>query len=143
MSFDVHLSVVFHCGRNDGVAALARRHLPRLDDDAPWEAGQFLTALGDRTGENPGPKGGLSLWGLVGNYTDPDDFVSHLEAFWLDLFFVEGGPGAYAHVIVFYEYEQFEFANAVEISLADESADRSAATLVVRTHEELPFGWLG
>ncbi|MBX6168871.1 MAG: hypothetical protein IRY84_14690 [Thermobispora bispora] len=141
MGFYVLLSVVFPCDRNDGVAALARRHLRNLGPDAPLEAQWFLQDLGERSGENPGPKGGLSLWGIVGNHTRPHDFASALTPFWLDAYFTPGGPLRHERIIVFYEFEQSEEANAIEICLEDEDADRAAARLSMRTHPGLPFAW--
>ena len=71
MGVYTHLHVCFACDTNDGVAALARTHLARLNerplgewedyDTRDQEAQWFLEALSDRTGPNPGPKGGLSI----------------------------------------------------------------------------------
>lgn len=83
MSHDVHIHVCFACDKNEGVAELAKKHIrPEDDRDASEEARWFLKDLAGRTGRNPGPKGGLSVWGMVGNYTAEDVFVDELRPFW-------------------------------------------------------------
>jgi hypothetical protein len=142
MGWYVHLHGCFSAGRNEGVAAIARRHLALPTDDCP-EARWFLDDLARRTGENPGPKGGLSLWGIIGNHTNAENFVESLRPFWIDLLSdqieVEGGPHSFEHVIVFYEEEQSEAANAFEIGWDDENSEERR--LVVRHHRKLPFSW--
>lgn len=98
------------------------------------DARQFLSALACRSGSNPGEKGGLSMWGKVGNYSDGRAFVEALQAFWLELLRGPAGPHRHEHVVVFDEYEQRQEARAFEISLDDD--DR----LTVREHT-LPFSW--
>ena len=91
MGHYVHLNVCFACDTNDAVAELAKQHMP--PEDGNREARWFLQALAERTGANPGPKGGLSTWGIVGNYTDEDEFVETLRPFWKALLSdVDGGP---------------------------------------------------
>jgi hypothetical protein len=133
-----HLSVIFACDDNDGVAALARGHLESLAADAPDECRWFLGELGRRSGPNPGPKGGLSLWGMVGNHSDAEGFVEHLRPFWADLLSeeIEGGPCNHEHVLVFYEMEESEHANAFEIARVDDD------TLTITHHADLPFAWM-
>lgn len=58
MGFYVHLSVIFACDQNDGVAALARQHLEGLPQDVAKEARWFLEELGRWSGDNPGPRVG-------------------------------------------------------------------------------------
>ena len=79
MGHYVHLSVVFACDENDGVAEIAKRYLDTIGENR--EAQWFLEDLSNRTGRNPGPKGGLSTWGIVGNYTDKDEFIETLRPF--------------------------------------------------------------
>lgn len=136
MGYYVHLSVVFACDKNDGVAEIAKRHLDTVGENR--EARWFLEDLSTRTGSNPGPKGGLSLWGAVGNYTNAEEFVNVLRPFWLALLAddYEGGPCGFEHVIVFTEPEQTERATAFEI-FRDEADD----SLTVKKHE-LPFAWM-
>ncbi len=134
MGYYVHLSVIFSCNENEPVAKIAKRHLEEVEDC--FEAQMFLKELSVRTGWNPGPKGGLSLWGITGNYTSPDHFVEKLHPFWLDLFRSEGGPLDFEHIIVFCEPEQREYASCHEISY-DEDTDK----LEIKGHV-LPFAWM-
>jgi hypothetical protein len=156
MAHDVHLHVAFNCDSNEGVAALARKHLPAVQEVTrvegrgpafwdPAEAVWFLTDLSERTGSNPGPKGGLSLWGIVGNHTRAEVFAAVLRAFWDDLLRLEvdGGPQPWAHIIILYEEEQSEQANALEIYLTgDIWNDRANCSLTISKHEGLPFAWM-
>jgi hypothetical protein len=140
MGHDVHLHVAFNANANEGVAALADKHLRLLDRDArdTWEAGQFLLSLSVRTGRNPGPKGGLSLWGMVGNHTDGDRFCEVLRPFWSELLsnWIEGGPHPHERVLVFEEQEQSERAVAHEIAF-----DEDTGELTITRHE-CPFAWM-
>lgn len=75
MGYHVHIHIAFACDTNEGVAALAKKHRTSIDFGkghgiGGHEAAAFLDDLSERTGSNPGPKGGLSLWGITGNYTD-------------------------------------------------------------------------
>jgi hypothetical protein len=157
MGWYVHLHVCFSCDSNEGVAVLARRHLERLGDDYPKrQAIWFLTDLANRTGENPGPKGGLSLWGMVVNGKEvPHDFVQQLEPFWRDLLRgdIDGGPAGHHRIIIMYEEEQSEAANAYEIGWEDDWPDHwgnewpvtdgwvDDRVLFIRHHGPLPFAW--
>lgn len=137
MAWDVHIHVCFPCSENEGVAALAKKHLDPLTDesDGHQAAIWFLKDLSGRTGHNPGPKGGLSLWGMVGNYTNVSTFCDVLRPFWMELLSgVEGGPLDFEHILVFEEQEQSGAATAHEIFLED-------GALVIRKHERLPFSW--
>jgi hypothetical protein len=150
MSYNVLLSVVIPCDENDGVAALAKKHLDVLgqrEADGEREAIWFLQDLAQRTGRNTGPCGGVSLWGMTSNYTLVDVFVNLLGPFWFDLLTTEcGGPLDFEHVLVFYENEQSEYANAYEIGFfgPDEPTPRSRdwRALEIRHHEKLPFAWM-
>ena len=149
MGYYVHLSVVFSCDQNDGVAALAKKHLtvlpPADHEDHCDEAQWFLEDLAGRTGENRGPKGGLSTWGMVGNYTHAEEFVKVLAPFWLELLQADGesgGPLCHEHILVFYEPEQSEAANAIEIVLeSEDEMERGKGRLVIYHHQGLPFCW--
>ena len=137
MGHYVHLTVCFACDTNEGVAALAKEHMP--PEDGSREARWFLQALAERTGNNPGPKGGLSTWGIVGNYTDKDEFVETLRPFWKALLSdPEGGPCSFEHILIFVEHEQTERATAIEIFLDD---DENKDSLIVKKHE-CPFAWM-
>lgn len=138
MGLYVHINVCFACSKNDGVAAVAKRHL--IDSLENQEARWFLEDLAGRTGKNPGPKGGLSTWGMVGNYTNGEEFVTELKPFWTELLRseVDGGPLSFEHILVFVEREQSERATAFEIFL-DESSE--GAELLVKEHE-CPFAWM-
>lgn len=136
MGHYVHLNVCFACNTNDAVAALAKQHMP--PEDGNREARWFLQALAERTGANPGPKGGLSTWGIVGNHTNEREFVETLQPFWKALLSgVDGGPGSFEHILVFVEHEQTERATAIEIFLADDGLK----TLTIKKHE-CPFAWM-
>lgn len=134
MGHYVHLHVCFPCDRNDGVAQLALHHLS-LETIDNREALQFLSELSRRYGPNPGAKGGLSIWGIVGNWTDEDAFVTQLESFWGELLSgkIEGGPCSFEHVLVFVEHEQSEQATAYEIYFDDR--------LAIKKHL-CPFAWM-
>ncbi len=143
MSLDVHIHVCFACQENEPVAVLAAKHLDALkksDDDGEREARWFLASLASRRGINQGPKGGLSLWGMVGNYTRGDVFCECLKPFWAELLrFGIGGICQHERVIVFVEAEQTDAASAYEIRLADPQGDDSAVE--IRRHTNLPFSW--
>ncbi len=141
MGFYVHIHVCFACDSNDGVAELAAKHAaafpPCVPNDSSRYARWFLDDLAKRTGGNDGPKGGLSMWGMVGNYTRVDEFCEELRPFWKDLLQgVEGGPCGHEHVLVFEEKEQTERAIAYEISL-----DEDTEELSIKRHE-CPFTWM-
>lgn len=139
MGFYVHIQVSFACDHNDAVAALAAKHLER-NDGLGFDAKSFLEDLASRSGPNNGPKGGVSLWGWIGNYTIPDEFVSSLSEFWLDLLRgVDGGPSGFERVIVLSELEQSEQAVAHEIWIEDESG--GSVALRSQRHK-LPFSWM-
>lgn len=142
MGWYVHLSVIFAADSNEGVAALAAKHLPGIsgNGDGCREARWFLESLSERTGRNYGPKGGLSTWGIVGNYTRGEVFVDSLKPFFSELLSgeVDGGPCSHERVIVFCEQEQSERAMAYEIFRADEMDSES---LTVREHK-CPFAWM-
>lgn len=147
MAFDVHIHVCFPCQDNQPVAALAWRLLKEMTvdiDDGRRAAVWFLEALSRRKGTNPGPKGGLSMWGMVGNYTPVDAFCEILRPFWLELL-RDGVGGICQHerIIVFEEREQTEAATAYEIGLVDEDfrAGDAAPELFIKAHPSLPFSW--
>lgn len=145
MGWYVHIHVCFACNTNEGVAKLAKKHRELLTgkDDGQREALWFLEALSERTGGNPGPKGGLSLWGIVGNYTSAEVFCEVLKPFWRELLTgdIDGGPCRHEHIVVFEEPEQSDAANVFEIGWTDpySEADRE---LFIRKHERLPFSWV-
>lgn len=146
MGFYVHLSVIFSASYNDGIAELARKHLPLLvfEDGENREAEWFLRDLSGRTGENMGPKGGLCLWGTVGNYTRPDKFVDKLRPFWKELLSgVTGGPLSFHHILVFGEPEQTERTTAYEIFLPEneDGFGDHESDLIVKVHE-CPFAFM-
>lgn len=148
MAWDVHIHVCFPCNNNDGVAKLAAKHLEQIKEQhgsADWwdkaeVSSWFLADLAKRSGPNPGRKGGLSLWGMVGNYTDVEGFCETLKPFWSDLLSeINGGPLDFERVIVFEEEEQSEAATAYEIMWDDyESETRQ---IIIKAHKRLPFSW--
>jgi hypothetical protein len=139
----VHLSVIFPCDRNEGVARLAEKHAALVPEGAPDERFHFLRDLCGREGENFGPKGGVSTWGIIGNYTSADAFVQSLSAFWEDLLGQDGddwhGPLPQNRVVVFYEVEQSERAKCYEIGWDDPFS--SERKMCYWHHEDLPFSW--
>jgi hypothetical protein len=146
MGLYVHLSVVFSCSLNDLVADIAEKHFANLPPEAPDEARMFLAELAHRSGPNPGSKGGLSLWGIVGNYTSPDEFVHSLAPFWEDILADHSyddvpwyGPSHQEHVIVFFETEQARRAQCYEIGWDNPESENR--TMVYKLHEDLPFSW--
>ena len=149
MSTYVHLHVCFACDNNEDVAALARRHLAQFPNNGladiqagSWyfEAQQFLSSLAGRTGPNFGPKGGLSLWGMVGKNSNAAAFCERLRPFWTALLSdVEGGPCGFERVVVFEEREGAQAANAYQIGWDDNERDNR--TLVIKKCERLPFSW--
>lgn len=136
MAWDVHLHVCFPCSDNDPVAKLATQFLPSVTEDR--DAENFLLDLTSRSGYNKGYKGGLSLWGYVGNHSVGDRFVDVLRPFWLALFqFREGEQEIicdFERILVFAEDEQSEQAKAYEISIEDNGA------LKITKHD-CPFSW--
>lgn len=144
MGWYVHIHVCFACDTNVGVAAIAAKHLPALaaldTADGAREARWFLGDLAGRTGGNSGPRGGLSLWGMVGNYTRGDVFCEVLRPFWEDLLSgVDGGPCSFERVVVFVENEQSDAATAYQIGWDDN--DSPTRELIIQKHESLPFAW--
>ena len=99
--------------------------------------------LASRSGTNPGPKGGLSLWGVVGNYTNVNEFVDSLKPFWLDILSNELGPMRFERILVFEEREQEGCAYAYEIFLTENPLNEE----IVVPHElsivkhKCPFSW--
>lgn len=130
MGWYVHLHLCFSCNDNEPLAALARKH-EVVGYDCPV-ANWLLRDLGQRSGTNPGPKGGLCLWGMIINGNWVEDFVTELRPFWTELLQTELD---HEHILVFYEEEQSEAANAYEIYL-DENR------LIVKHHTRLPFTWM-
>lgn len=149
MGVNNHLHVAFACDNNDRVAEIARRHATEIvravelsDRDSAAAVRSFLTDLGARSGDNPGNKGGLSLWGGVWNRLDRGRaFVDALRSFWFDLLNGEaefgddyGGPAEFERVIVFAQREQESTTSAAEIFL-DESGNLQI------TWRELPISF--
>jgi len=154
MGYYVHIHTVFACDNNDSVATLAKKHLDSVQtcdiDEAKW----FLEDLSKRTGNNFGIKGGLSLWGMVGNYTNGQGFAIVLKPFWLDLLTLGiddgdwGGPLYFEHILIFVEPEQSNRMTAYEIYLSENAQDRAIGEdkhtfnqddLIIKEHKELPF----
>ena len=136
MGYYVHIHVCFACDDNDPVAALALKHLPTIPANAR-EARWFLESLSKRSGENLGPKGGLSLWGIVGNYTNGAEFCDVLRPFWLELIGGEvGGICNFENVVVICEAEDSGAATAYQVSF-----DEDNGAVAVKTSERLPFLW--
>lgn len=150
MGFYVHLHVCFSCDQNEPVAELARVHLDLLkqrpeEDEVCEEARWFLESLSGRTGGNFGPKGGLSLWGITGNYTNPGQFVQDLKSFWENLLGPysergDAGPLPFEHILVFYENQESGAAGAYEIYRQDPHSQRNRE-IEIKHNARLPFCW--
>ncbi len=134
MGHYVHLSIIMACDKNEPVAELAKKHLEKLD--ACKESRWYLEDLSNRKGNNTGPKGGLSMWGIVGNHTCIDKFIEDLTPFFIELYDTQAGPFQFEHIIIFSEHEQIEQATAHEISYNKENKK-----LNVKEHR-LPFAWM-
>lgn len=156
MGWYVHIHVCFSCHENEGVAKLAGRHLDHLiqnedqitndllksDINGSWinEAKWFLDDLSKRSGRNPGPKGGLSLWGMTSNNVNVYEFCGFLRPFWHELLSeVKGGPGNTDRVVVFEEEEQSEAANAYQIGW--DYPWETSRILLIKEFRRLPFSW--
>jgi hypothetical protein len=124
------------CDDNDVLAMVAARHIGKFVDHECREAQLFLADLSQRTGKNPGPKGGLCLWGMVGNYTLPGKFCEALRDFWCDVY-ESGVLLDFEHILVFSEPEKSGAANAHEISYNENTRE-----LTIKFHERLPFSWM-
>lgn len=142
MAWNVHLHVCFACDDNESLAELAKKHLEMIKSieeeniiDECREIGWFLDDLSTKEIINGGPKGGLCVWGLVGNHTNTKNFVELLRPFWKELFEIEHGPFDFEHITVFYEQEGSEQAKCFEISLNELSKELDIK------HHELPFCW--
>lgn len=134
MAYDVHLSIIMRCDKNDEIAELAKKHVETF---AEWcEAKMYLEDISTRKGHNPGRKGGLSMWGIVGNYTCVDKFIEDLKPFFIEVYQNQVGPLDFEHIIIFSEPEQSEQATAHEISYDEESKK-----LNIKEHG-LPFSWM-
>jgi hypothetical protein len=140
MGLYVHIHVAMNTSENEPVAKIAQKYLALLDfdgRDGRREAKWYLEDLAKRTGQNVGPKGGLSLWGMVGNYTPGAEFCEILRPFWKEILEdPDAGPCEHHHILVFVEREQTERATAYEIFL-----DESTGDLQIKFHDNLPFGW--
>jgi len=124
------------------LAALAKEHLAKLPAEDPLydvtrEAHRYLEALAERTGTKLAPFGAVSLWGMVGNYTQEDVFVDTLRPFWKALLTMDpqNTPMEGEHILVFCEHEQDEPCTAHEIYLG------KSGELVVTLHDDLPFSF--
>jgi hypothetical protein len=85
MADPYYLVISFRCDHNDAIAPIAQRYREQLDaaimDLEAYEAAWFLEALAERSGDNPGPKGGMSVWGMVTNKLNAADVVHVLKPF--------------------------------------------------------------
>lgn len=146
MGYWVHIQVSFECQGYDNVSRLAKHHLPLLPEEYIYnDAIRFLKDLSERSGDAPGTKCGLCLWGHVGNYTSAKGFVEILRPFWQELLYDPtteeewenwDGPYSHEHILVFYQEEDKD-ANAYEIY----KAEPQHTELVIVHHEKLPFKW--
>ena len=137
MGWYTHLSVIMPCDDNDIVAKIAKESLPLLDKEfGSREADWYLEELSKRSGSNPGPKGGLSLWGMVSNHADGEAFCKTLIPFWDKVISEEGGPLYFESVNVFYEEEQSEATIVFEIRRKGREMD---GEIEIINHGCMPF----
>jgi hypothetical protein len=142
MDFDVHLHVCFPCDDNTPLAGLSKRHLDSAKHrSACSEAICFLEDLSNRTGKNKGPKGGLCLWGIVGNHSDVPQFIFDLMPFWIDLLMsgADGLPHPSEHIVIIWENEQSKKSQAVELFQDEEWLNTKAIAKLSIKYHELPF----
>jgi len=147
MGYYTHIHVCFESTFSEPVAAIARRHLPEVGESRIIEAKWFLESLAERTGTNPGPKGGLCLWGMVANGVPPEDFVAVLGPFWEDILQEPDDDelsdiSPHNHIVVFYEGEDSLRCECWEIFRDFEKHpmnDPNLPPLTVKHHERLPF----
>jgi len=150
MGFYVHLSVTFNANSEDigklkPIVAKYRKYIKKEWDDVStdgkheceWssEAYWFLDALLDKKNYNCGPKGELFTWGIVGNCTSAENFVDSLEGLFEQMLKGEVSIMDFEHILVFWESEQSEQANAYELFLDDDTKK------IVKKEHELPFCW--
>lgn len=146
MGHYVHLHVAFNCGSSEEqLAKAAAQHLASLPvNDAGYpanlEAGWYLKFLSGGQGIYPGPKGTLSIWGVVGNYTLGDEFVEALRPFFREVLKEVIAP--HRHICVFYEPEQSERCTVFEIFLEELPEGERFGDLVVKRHEDMPFAFM-
>jgi hypothetical protein len=138
MGYYVKLSVVFECHDHEALHPIVNACLTEVRTSGCKEAEWYLTQLLERKGLAPGPKGGMSTWGMVGNYTSGEHFVQALAPFWfLVLAAQEGGMGQYTKIMVFVQGEDESKATAYEIFREDPEDDHS---MTVKKHA-CPFSW--
>lgn len=139
------LQVSFRAARNEPVAALAREHLARLSGGpggqvvrAIKEVQWFLQDLAMRTGPNPGPKGGLCLWGIIGNSTMAEWFVDELRPFWFDLLASDDdNTDSDDHILVFCQKD----INGPPPSVFQIGLTEAGDALEISRFDDLPFSW--
>lgn len=135
MGFYVHIHVAFACDDFDYVSNIAKKFLETAKLDQ-FDEKMFVNDMVSKSGEPKGPKGGLYLWGWIGNYTRVEEFCNNLKPLWKMLLADDDdSPFSHEHIIVFEEKEQKEHAIAYEILLNDKN------DIEIRTHA-LPFAWM-
>jgi hypothetical protein len=132
---------------------MAHDHLTKLTSQLgmtgprPLEvAKQFLEYVAVGKGIDCGTKGGRFAWGIVGNNTNPHEFVEMLRPFWNELLshFAPPqdpsweGPAYYESVLVFYESYEAGHAGVIEIRNQSSLRDRQI-DLVIHHLASLPL----
>jgi hypothetical protein len=139
MADPYYLVISFRCDHNDAVAPLARRYRAQLDaaitDLEAYEAAWFLEALSERSGDNPGPKGGMSVWGMVTNKLNAADVVHVLKPFWEELITLLD------RVLVMYQRDEGEGFFVYDIGWDGFPPEIAVPRLAFRHYGPLPFGW--
>ena len=122
------------CANHNELVEVAKKYSEKIADCT--EAQSFLNYISEGKGYACGHKGALLTWGIVGNYTDADDFIKKLEPFFLEIYDKECGPLDFEHILVFCEAEQSESATAYELIY-----DEKEKKLEVKVHH-CPFAWM-
>jgi len=130
----VHISVVMSCNNEEKLIAIAKNHIN--DPDLSFEASGYLRYIIQGKSVATGPKGSLSTWGMVGNYTSHENFVDGLVPFWSDLYKNDDVLFKFERIIVFCEPEQSQRAECYEIRYDAQQKG------VLRAFHSLPFAWM-
>lgn len=143
MALYTHISVCFSVDDNTFGRCIAKSYMRELEkdrDNASIELIWMLKAFSEGNGIFTGPKGSLFNWGIVGNYTGIEDFITQLIPF-LEALRSDEDTGFcdFEHAIVFYEREGSESATVYEIMPFENNAMNP---LIWRVHENMPFTWM-
>ena len=89
MGFYVHLQVSWGGGSSVAVPQIARKHLEKLtckDKETFNEAHWFFESVISGKSFFGGPKGDFWAWGVIGNYTNVEEFIELTKPFFMELY---------------------------------------------------------